>query len=170
MNDEHYMALALEQAKHALEQGEFPVGCVIADQDQVIVQGARTGTILGESVCGELSHAEVNALKKLEEYRASGRRITGDLVLYSTLEPCLMCYGASILAGIKRIVFAYEDVMGGGVACDLKNLTPLYRNCGIQVTGGVARKESMELFYAFFSYMFYTHRYNWFDDAVKRRI
>ncbi len=162
MDDAHYMSLALEEAKYALDQGEFPVGCVIADQEQVITKGRRTGTACGDGLCSELSHAEINALKKLEEYKAQGKRISGDLVLYSTLEPCLMCYAASALAGIKRLVFAYEDVMGGGVACDLRSLTPLYRDCAIQVTEGVARQESIDLFYEFFQ----NHSNSYWQDSL----
>ncbi len=162
MNDAHYMSLALEQAEHALDQGEFPVGCVITDQEKVIAKGERTGTACGNGLCSELSHAEINALKKLEGYRAEGKKITGDLVLYSTLEPCLMCYAASILAGIRRIVFAYEDVMGGGVSCDVRNLTPLYRDCGIQLTEGIARKESIDLFHEFFQ----KHSNSYWQDSL----
>ncbi len=144
MDDARYMSLALEQAKQALDQGEFPVGCVIADQEKVIARGARTGTAWGGGLCSELSHAEINALKKLEDYRAEGKSIAGDLALYSTLEPCLMCYAASVLAGIKRIVFAYEDVMGGGSACDLKTL-PIGRTvCWLYIRWNKNRKRHLK--------------------------
>ena len=62
-----------------------------------------------------------------------------------------MCYAALILAGIGKIVYAYEDVMGGGSACDLSSLTPLYKNSSITVVADVMRTESLKLFKAFFS-------------------
>ncbi|MFW6081198.1 MAG: nucleoside deaminase, partial [Desulfosalsimonas sp.] len=67
------------------------------------------------------------------------------------MEPCLMCFGAAVISGIKRIVYAYEDVMGGGTACSLENLPPLYRDAEIRVIRHVLREQSMELFYRFFS-------------------
>ena len=61
-----------------------------------------------------------------------------------------MCFGAIILSGIKKIVYAYEDPMGGGTTCDLKKLSPLYQSCGIEVVPGVLRQKSLDLFCLFF--------------------
>ena len=71
--------------------------------------------------------------------------------LYCTMEPCLMCFGAIILSGIKKIVYSFEDPMGGGTSCDLKSLSPLYRDSGISVIPHVLRDKSLELFARFFS-------------------
>ena len=62
-----------------------------------------------------------------------------------------MCYAALILAGIGKIVYAYEDVMGGGSACELSRLKPLYKNSPITVVADVMRTESLQLFQAYFS-------------------
>jgi tRNA(adenine34) deaminase len=67
------------------------------------------------------------------------------------MEPCLMCYAALILAGIGKIVYAYEDVMGGGSSCDLSGLKPLYKKSSITVVANVMRTESLKLFQAYFS-------------------
>ena len=67
------------------------------------------------------------------------------------MEPCLMCYAALILAGIGKIVYAYEDVMGGGISCELSLLKPLYSNSPITVVADVLRTESLKLFQAYFS-------------------
>jgi len=61
-----------------------------------------------------------------------------------------MCLGAMILSGISEIVYAYEDVMGGGTSCDLTKLTPLYKDCRILIVPSILRKESLKLFKAFF--------------------
>lgn len=68
----------------------------------------------------EIDHAEIIALRNLENLAlpADRRRMT----LYCTLEPCLMCFGAVLLSGIGTLVYAYEDVMGGGTACDHSGL------------------------------------------------
>ena len=148
MNDEYYMGLALEQAKEAFNKGEFPVGCVIVQDGKVVAAGAREGTTPDKFFCSEIDHAEIRALKLIE----TGGVLfdPGKAVLYVTLEPCLMCFGAIILSGIKKIVYAYEDPMGGGTRCDLKGLAPLYEKCSIEVVPGILRRESLDLFVRFF--------------------
>ena len=143
------MNLALDQAKKAFDRGEFPVGCVIADADQVIVSGARRGTNTPGAVFSEIDHAEIRALKHLETINKSF--VPEKLTLFSTMEPCLMCFGAILLAGIKKIVYSFEDPMGGGTACDLSKLPPLYAKSGINVISGVLRQKSLDLFYDFFN-------------------
>ena len=141
------MKIALEQAERAFANGEFPVGCVIASRDDVLASGYRTGTL--EDSSNEIDHAEITALKHLEE------RQTGfdkkDLAIFCTMEPCLMCFGAIVLSGIRKIVYSYEDVMGGGTGCDLSLLSPLYRECKVSIVSNVLREQSLKLFKAYFS-------------------
>jgi len=146
-NYSYFMKKALEQANHALSQGEFPVGCVIVYKDKIVADGMRTGT--AENAMNEIDHAEINALRRLADIKDDIKR--SDLTLFCTLEPCLMCFGAILLSGIGKIVYAYEDVMGGGTRCNLNTLTPLYRNNPISVIPNILRKESLELFRIFFA-------------------
>lgn len=141
------MEQALEQARQAAAQGEFPVGCVIADERAVLASGGRRSS-KGDHP-NELDHAEIMALRRFCE-----RRTTTDaanLTIYSTMEPCLMCFGAILLNRIPRIVYAYEDVMGGGTGCRLSGMPELYASSGIRVVAGVRRKQSLALFKAFFA-------------------
>ena len=62
-----------------------------------------------------------------------------------------MCFAAILLSGIGRIVYAYEDVMGGGTRCDRNRMTPLYRDARVTVVPGVLRKDSLDLFQRYFS-------------------
>ena len=62
-----------------------------------------------------------------------------------------MCYGALILSGIGEIVYAYEDVMGGGTSCDLSKLNPLYKNTKVSLTPNILRSKSLTLFKTYFS-------------------
>jgi tRNA(adenine34) deaminase len=149
LTNEGFMELALAQAKTAFAQGEFPVGCVIVQGQEVVATGARQGTNLGNPFFSEIDHAEIRALKSLEA-DFSGF-VPEDSVVFCTMEPCLMCFSAIILAGIKKIVYAYEDPMGGGTGCDLSSLTPLYRDAKVQVVSGVLREKSLDLFYKFFN-------------------
>jgi tRNA(adenine34) deaminase len=146
---EYYMGFALEQAQKAFDQGEFPVGCVIVQDKRVIASGARQGTAHANSFCSEIDHAEIRALKHLETNDI--QFVPEKSILFCTMEPCLMCFSAIILSGIKKIVYAYEDPMGGGTSCDLKNFPPLYRNCKIDIVPGVLRQKSLAFFYDFFN-------------------
>ena len=147
MDYEYYMKTALEQAKQALAAGEFPVGCVLVYQDKILETGARRSSI--GSNRNEIDHAEIVALRRLSD---SGNLIDrSQITAYSTMEPCLMCYGALILAGIGKVVYAYEDVMGGGTGCDLSRLTPLYKDSPLKVVPGVLRAESLKMFKDYFA-------------------
>ncbi len=144
--DEYFMEQALAHAKNAYAAGEFPVGCVIADKNSVVASGARTGS-LSQSP-NELDHAEINALRQL--YEQSGASDRSELSIYCTMEPCLMCFAAIVLSGIQRIVYAYEDIMGGGTQCPLNKLPSLYRRSSMTVVPHVMRGESLALFKAYF--------------------
>lgn len=147
MDYEHFMKKALEQAEKALAAGEFPVGCVIVHGQDIMVTGARKGTI-GDTP-NEVDHAEMIALRKLINLKTKIN--FNEIILFSTLEPCLMCFGALMISGIGKIVFAYEDALGGGCQCDLKKLPPLYKDCRIEIIPNILRSESLRLLKIYFS-------------------
>lgn len=140
------MGKALVQARKALSAGEFPVGCVIVQGEKILASGYRKGT--SGNFPNEIDHAEIIALKQLTDLKLNTDK--NKVVLFTTMEPCIMCLGAMILSGINEIVYAYEDVMGGGTSCDLTKLTPLYKDSGITIVPSILRKESLKLFKAFF--------------------
>lgn len=142
-----FMQVALEQARQALARGEFPVGCVLVQGGRVLVSGAREGSRAPQP--NEVDHAEVVALRRY--YAISNSLPQGPITAYSTMEPCLMCFGALLLARIDTIVYAYEDVMGGATSCDLSLLPLLYQQAAVRIVGGVRRGESLALFQAFFA-------------------
>ena len=146
MDYERYMEMALKEAEKALAAGEFPVGSILVYQGRVLVSGTRTGT--QEAFTNEVDHAEMIALRRLMDIREPVER--HEITLFCTMEPCLMCLGALILNNIGRIVYAYEDVMGGGTSCDLTRLAPLYRNRSIPIVPNILRSKSLELFQTYF--------------------
>ncbi|OQY05056.1 MAG: tRNA-specific adenosine deaminase [Desulfobacteraceae bacterium 4572_123] len=147
MDYNFFMNKALDQARKALAQGEFPVGCILVYEGGILTTGARSGT------CGpfpnETEHAEMVALKKLAKIKTPLKK--HEITLFCTMEPCLMCYGAILLSGIGKIVYAYEDAMGGGTGCDLESLPPLYRQNRLSIVPNILRHESLALFKAFFT-------------------
>ena len=147
MDYEYFMTKALQQAETALAAGEFPVGCVMVHDDRIIVTGAREGSTGG---CpNEVDHAEMVALRRLINHKSDIN--FKEVTLFSTLEPCLMCFGALMISNIGKIIFAYEDAMGGGTQCDLAQLTPLYQEKQISVVPNILRQKSLQLLKAFFS-------------------
>ena len=148
MDDHFCMQEALKQAQLSLDRGDFPVGCVISDGNTIIAKGARSGTSKGD--CNEIDHAEIVALRQLSEKTENMDLNFTKLSLYSTLEPCLMCLGAILINQIGRVVYAYEDAMGGGTMIRLKDMAPLYRNHNIKIVPYVLRRKSLALLQQFF--------------------
>lgn len=144
--DEYFMDLALAQARAALAAGEFPVGCVIVATGRVVGEGRRSHS---QGEANELDHAEVAALRELLTREPAIER--SGLTVYSTMEPCLMCFATLLLNGVRRIVYAYEDVMGGAAGLDLATLAPLYREMRLEVVPHLRRGESLALFREFFA-------------------
>ena len=141
------MGLALEEAQKALARQEFPVGCVLVHGSRVIATGSRRGTAGGGR--NEIDHGEMIALRKF--YALDGGIDPSEVTLYSTMEPCFMCFGAILLSGIGRIVWSFEDAMGGATGCDRSQLAPLYSGSSIRITPNVLRGKSLRLFQRFFS-------------------
>ncbi len=140
------MAEALAEAESALAAGEFPVGCVLVGDGRILARGHRENS-RGPHF-NELDHAEVVTLRTL--LRRQPGIDCASLTLYSTMEPCLMCYATMLLSGIRRVVWAYEDVMGGGTSLELSRLAPLYAAMEVEVRGRVLRERSLRLFARFF--------------------
>jgi tRNA(adenine34) deaminase len=147
MDYEHFMKKALGEAQTALTAGEFPVGCVMVHDEKILVSGARKGTTGGYP--NEIDHAELVALRRL--FRLDSPVNMREVTVFSTLEPCLMCFGALMISGIGKLVFACEDPMGGGTQCDVARLSPLYQSNQIAIRSGILRNESLKLMKAFFS-------------------
>ncbi len=142
-----YMSTALDHASKALAVGEFPVGCVVVYDKRIVAAGARRGSTGTRP--NELDHAEMVALRNFASLETPVD--ASQATLYCTMEPCLMCFSAIMLSGIGQVVYAYEDVMGGGTNCDCTALNPLYRARKPRVVKSILRAESLALFQQFFN-------------------
>lgn len=111
LTDEEYMEKALSLAREAASRGEIPVGAIVVDKDGAII---GEGFNRREELQSPTAHAEViaieNAAKTLKNRRLSG------CTLYVTLEPCPMCAGAVMNAGLKRLVYGAFDDKNGACA------------------------------------------------------
>lgn len=144
------MRIALQAAENALSNKEFPVGCVIVKNSSIIARGQRNNSRENrETTPNELDHAEIIALRELSARLPHPERT--NLTVYTTLEPCLMCFGALLINNVTTIVYAYEDAMGGGTSVYLPPLAPLYRRKNVSIIPHVCRQESLQLFKQFFT-------------------
>lgn len=144
MNDEHYMRLAIEEAKKAEEIGEVPIGAVIVKDGEVIARAHN----LRETAQRAIAHAEVLAIDQACQQTGSWR--LEDTTLYVTLEPCAMCAGAIVLSRVKRVVFGASDPKGG-CAGTLMNLLQEKRfNHQVEVVSGVLQEECSQMLSEFF--------------------
>jgi tRNA(adenine34) deaminase len=142
--DTGFMRLALDMAAQARDLGEVPVGA-LAVRDGVVVGRSHNRR---ESDQDPLAHAEVLALR--EAARTLGTwRLTG-VTLYVTLEPCLMCAGAMVLARIDRLVYGAPDPKAGAVASVVRALDEPRWNHHLQVESGVLAEEAGALLRDFF--------------------
>lgn len=105
-----FLQRALELAKQAGDKNEVPVGAVLV-QNGTILAEAHNGR---ETFQDPLGHAEILALKKGAEVLKSWR--LESCVLYTTLEPCLMCMAAMQQSRIHKVVFAASDLKGGALS------------------------------------------------------
>lgn len=101
--DNLFMREALKSAQLAQELGEVPIGAVIVHAGGIIGRGYN----LRETSQDPTTHAEMLAIRQAAAYLGSWRLL--DCTLYVTLEPCVMCMGAIILARIPRLVYGCRD-------------------------------------------------------------
>jgi tRNA(adenine34) deaminase len=142
--EKHWMGKALEEARLALEAGEVPVGAVVVSRGKIIGAGHNRTEHTGRP----FEHAEMIAMR--EAVGALDAKALTECVLYSTIEPCVMCIGAALLARIPRVVFGAREPKTG--ACEsvfsIPNEPALEHS--IVVTGGVESQRAMELMQTFF--------------------
>ena len=137
------MRSALEEAEKALSEGEIPVGAALFRDGERIASAHNER----ESLCDPTAHAEMTAIRKAAE--ALGRRRLHDCTLVVTLEPCAMCAGAALAAGVKRIVFGACDPEKG-CAGSLYALPEDPALGSIPCIGGVMETECRKLLDDFF--------------------
>lgn len=142
--DEHWMALALNQAALAMASGEVPVGAIAVLNGNIIAEG-HNGK---EAEQDPTAHAELVVLRKAAHYLGNWR--LRDVTLYSTLEPCPMCAGAMIQARLERLVYGAKDIRFGADGSVIEVLNEPRFNHRVLVKTGVLEEESAALLQAFF--------------------
>jgi tRNA(adenine34) deaminase len=139
------MALALAEARAALEHGDVPIGAVVVSPaGEVIGRGHNERELRGDPT----AHAEVLALRSAAAALGSWR-LTG-CALVVTLEPCTMCAGALVLSRADRLVFGAADPKAGAVGSLWDVVRDPRLNHRPTVLGGVLGEECGALLRSFF--------------------
>ncbi len=137
--DEYFMKEALKEARKAVDRSEVPVGAVVVCNNQIIAR-AHNST---ETLRDVTAHAEMLAFTAAADY-LGGKYLT-DCTLYVTLEPCVMCAGASYWTQISKLVYGASDEKRGFQIIEQKILHPT-----TLVQGGILEKECRKILQDFF--------------------
>lgn len=140
MDDENFMREALKEAEVALKEGNWPIGCVIELDGKTIARAHNQVYTLKDKT----AHAEMLAIKQIQDILHENKR---KATLYTTYEPCPMCFGATILSKIKRVVSGI-DLDKSGAMFFRDNLPLLFKQdkFHVEFTNGVLADECHKVF------------------------
>lgn len=133
-NDEYYMQIAIKEAEKAKLDGNSAVGSVLVFSNGKYISDGDTVYSEGDNT----NHAEMNVIRKANQMF---HREIKNAVLYSSVEPCIMCATAAFNCGIKEIVFGAHNDDQGFVSSQL-----LVDNAfDIAYKGGVLAEDCLKL-------------------------
>ena len=138
------MRAALELAREAAENGEVPVGCVVASPEGGIIGRGRNRREEGRDAT---AHAEIEAIRAA--CAALGTWNLSGCTLFVTLEPCPMCAGAIINSRISTVVYGAKEPYSGSVGSVINLFEERYGHRPA-VYGGVLKDECASLLRSFF--------------------
>src|SRR5882724_10454227 len=144
MHDE-FMRQALVLAEEAQALGEVPVGAVIVLRNEIVGRGRNSPIAQNDPT----AHAEMLAIREACE-RIGNYRLEG-ATLYTTLEPCVMCAGALVVARVSMLVFAARDLRFGGVRSKFQIADSELLNHRLEIVEGVLAVECVRLLQDFFA-------------------
>jgi tRNA(adenine34) deaminase len=130
------MREALIEAEAAGLAGEYPIGAVLVIDGAIIARGRACH----EGKRSQLAHAEMQALLTGGEALWTGYERA---VLFTTMEPCPMCLGATVMADVPHIVFASHDAIVN--SRQIVETVPYVRRHIVTYLGGVLEDEALAL-------------------------
>jgi tRNA(adenine34) deaminase len=137
--------LCFELAWESFIKGSVPIGAVITNEKSEIIAKGRNmqsekNADVGEIAYHKISHAELNAIVKVSEFDHPNIR---KYTIYSTTEPCPMCFGTIVMANIRNIKFAARDKFAG--ATDLNNANDYIKSKNISIVGPIGGLEEVQI-------------------------
>ena len=141
----HYMHLAIEQARIAESCNEVPIGAVLIDPEGNIKQSSHN-LVIGNS--DPTAHAELNVIRR-ECLSLKNERLNG-YSLFVTLEPCPMCAAAISFARISKIFYGASDRKSGGIEVGPKIFTHSQSHHKPEIVKGINQEICSHLLKNFF--------------------
>ncbi|MDQ7778804.1 MAG: tRNA adenosine(34) deaminase TadA [Planctomycetota bacterium] len=141
---EQFMSEALKEAQRAQEEGEVPVGAVVVHDGRVIARAHNQREVLKDPTAHAEMIAITQAAEALENWRLEGT------TMYVTLEPCVMCAGAIVLARVTLLVFGAADPKAGACGSVFDILADRRLNHRVEVVRGVMEEKAAALLRGFF--------------------
>ena len=138
-SDEYFMNEALKEAENAMKLNEVPVGAIVVSNNQIIARSHNFTQRLNDVT----AHAEMQAFTSASDYL--GGKYLNECTLYVTLEPCVMCAGASYWTQINRIVYGASDEKRG-----FYNIKDRILHPRTEVTKGLLDKKCSKILQEFF--------------------
>lgn len=137
---EYFMEEALHEARLSLLTGDWPIGCVIVHNDTILARG-RNAVYSSKN---RLAHAEMSALQQID---AAYREIENEIDVYTTYDPCPMCFGAMILSRIRNL-YCGTHLDGSSAIYLQEHLPPLFKQTkfSISVTTNILGDECRTIF------------------------
>jgi tRNA(adenine34) deaminase len=139
-SDEYFMKEALKEAQKAFNADEVPVGAVIVCNNQVIARAHNYTERLNDVT----AHAEMQAFTSAAAHL--GGKYLNECILYVTIEPCVMCAGASMWTQIGKIIYGAPDIKKGFLKLDSPVLHPKTK-----IAGGILEDECAKIIRDFFA-------------------
>jgi tRNA(adenine34) deaminase len=145
MQDEDYMREALALAAQAAQAGEVPVGAVVVKDGEIVGRGFNAPI----SRHDPSAHAEMMALRDAAQ-RIGNYRLVG-CEMFVTLEPCVMCVGATFHARIARVVYGAKEPKTGAAGSVFNLFTEPKLNHHARIEGGLLAEECGKVLSDFFA-------------------
>ena len=144
MNHSVFMKEALIEARKAYEKNEVPIGAVIVQNGEIIARAHNLREVLQETA----AHAEMLAIQAANKKTGFWR--LDDCILYTTVEPCMMCAGTIVQSRIKTVVYGAKDVKAGCAGSIHNLLQEEQFNHQCHVITGIMEEECRTLLSLFF--------------------
>lgn len=148
MNEAFLLAERALNIETSVKKREVPVGCVFILNEKIIAKSHNTVNETGNAT----RHAELNCIDQIVTYCQSNQlnwlQIFPQIIIYVTVEPCIMCLSILIKLKVKHIIFGCQnDRFGGKTVFDVT--TVLSENC-TNIIGGLEKDKAMILLKRFY--------------------
>jgi len=141
--DKWFMEKAMQQAERARSFGQLPIGAILVINCLIIGEECNAQIYYGDWA----HHAENILIQNNGKDIKRARKNNLEIELYSTLEPCLQCFGSAVHNRVSKIVYACPDPVAGST--HIEPPTEWYGKKWPEIVKGPLAKESYEMFMEF---------------------